>query len=73
MADSPEDRHCLCWYGRRTTTLPPDIGFHTIVDGYLLYCAHPMLLPIVGLAFDIQNCRDCDYFRPRPVPGGGAY
>ena len=53
--------------------IPPDVGFHTIIDGYLLYCAHPMLLPIVGMAFDLQNCRDCDYFRPRRAPTGGAY
>ena len=65
---SPEDRHRLCWYSRRTTEIPPDIGFHTIADGYLLYCAHPMLLPIVGLAFDVRNCAGCEYFRPRRSP-----
>ena len=65
MADSPEDRHRLCWYGRQTTEIPADIGFHTIVDGRLLFCAHPMLFPVVGLAFDVQNCVDCEYFRAR--------
>jgi hypothetical protein len=65
VTDSPEERHSLCWYGRKTTEIPADIGLHTILDGCLLYCAHPMLRPIVGLAFDVQNCRDCDYYRPR--------
>jgi hypothetical protein len=67
---SPEDRHRLCWYSRRTTQIPPDIGFHTISDGHLLYCAHPMLLPVVGLAFDVANCIDCEYFRARRAPTG---
>jgi hypothetical protein len=65
---SPEDRHRLCWYSRRTTHIPADIGFHTISDGHLLYCAHPMLLPVVGLAFDVANCVDCEYFRARRGP-----
>lgn len=63
--DSPEERHRLCWYGRRTPEVPPDIGFHTIVDGCLLYCCHPMLFPVVGYAFDVGNCSGCEYFRPR--------
>jgi hypothetical protein len=72
VSDSPEDRHRLCWYSRRTTEIPGDIGFHTIVDGHLLYCAHPMLLPIVGLAFDVRNCADCDYFRARRGSDAGT-
>lgn len=61
----PEARHRACWYSRRTTMLPPDLGFHhTIEDGSLLYCAHPMLLPVVGYQFDVRNCDRCDYFRP---------
>jgi hypothetical protein len=64
-AMEPEDRHRLCWYSRRTVYIPADIGFHTIVDGELLYCAHPMLFPIVGYGFDVQNCTDCEYFRAR--------
>jgi hypothetical protein len=64
----PEDRHRLCWYGRRTPHIPQDVGFHTIVDGELVYCAHPMLLPVVGLEFDVRNCTGCDYFRPRARP-----
>jgi hypothetical protein len=62
--DEPETRHRACWYGRRTTTIPPDIGFHTIVDGHLLFCAHPMLFPVVGYQFDVRNCDSCEYFRP---------
>jgi len=60
---TPEDRHCVCWYSRRTPTIPPGLGLHTIMDGQLLYCAHPMLWPIVGYEFDVTNCTDCDYFR----------
>jgi hypothetical protein len=60
---NPEDRHRLCWYSRRTATIPPDLGLHTIVDGQLLYCAHPMLWPVVGYEFDVTNCGQCDYFR----------
>lgn len=75
MSDSPEaeDRHRLCWYSRRTAEIPDDIGFHTIVDGHLLYCAHPMLLPIVGLAFDVRNCVECEYYRPRRSDASPAY
>lgn len=65
-----EEKHRRCWYGRRTTEIPVDIGFHTIVDGQLVYCAHPMLLPVVGMAFDVRNCEHCEYFRPRrETPG----
>jgi hypothetical protein len=69
----PEDRHCLCWYGRSTTTIPADPGVHTIVDGKLLYCAHPMFFPVIGYEFDVRNCELCDVFRPRRQPGPQAY
>lgn len=60
-----ETRHRQCWYGRRTPDLPPDLGFHTTIeDGYLLYCAHPMLFPVVRYRFDVRNCDECEYFRP---------
>lgn len=61
----PEQRHKACWYGRRTAQIPPNLGIHTIEDGELLYCAHPMLWPVVGYQFDIRNCESCDYFRLR--------
>lgn len=62
----PEERHRACWYGRRTADIPANLGLHTIVeDGELLYCAHPMLFPIVRFQFDIRNCDGCDYFRGR--------
>jgi len=57
--------HEECWYGRRTSDLPPDIGCHTIENGELLYCAHPMWFPVVGRQFDVRNCNGCEYFRPR--------
>ena len=64
----PEARHRACWYARRTSDIPADIGFHTIEDGQLLYCAHPMLYPVVGYQFDVRNCGPCDYFKPtRPA------
>jgi len=64
-----EVRHGACWYSRRTTQIPADLGFHaTISDGRLLYCAHPMWLPVVGHQFDVRNCVTCDYFKPvRPT------
>ena len=58
-----EDRHRRCWYARRTPHFPEHIGFHTIVDGQLLYCAHPMYWPVVGYAFDVRNCEGCDVYR----------
>ncbi len=61
----PEDRHRTCWYGRRTPEIPPNLGFHTIEDGELLFCAHPMLFPVVGYQFDVRNCEGCDYYRPQ--------
>jgi hypothetical protein len=68
----PEDRHSRCWYSRRTVEIPADIGFHTISDGQLLYCAHPMLFPVVGLGFDVRNCSNCDYFRGRRESNSGS-
>ncbi len=63
----PEARHRACWYGRRTPNLPPELGLQSIEDGQLLYCAHPMLFPIVGYDFTTSNCIDCDYFKLRPA------
>jgi hypothetical protein len=57
-------RHARCWYTRRSTQLPVDLGFHTIEDGLLVYCVHPMMFPVVRYHFDIRNCDTCDYFRP---------
>ena len=45
----PEERQRACWYGRRTTEILPDVAFQTVEDGALLYCAHPMWFPVVGL------------------------
>ena len=59
-----ESIHRSCWYGRRTGELPLDIGCHTIENGELLYCAHPMWFPVVGRQFDVRNCNGCDYFKP---------
>ena len=68
MSVEPEARQRACWYGRRTTTIPPDLGTQTIEDGQLLYCAHPMWFPIVGVRFDVRNCTACDFFKPvRPM------
>jgi hypothetical protein len=61
----PEARHRACWYSRRTADIPQDIGFHTIEDGLLLYCAHPMWFPVVGYQFDVRSCSDCEYFKAR--------
>ena len=37
--------------------------------GELLYCAHPMLFPVVRYQFDVLNCPGCDCFKaPRPLP-----
>ena len=68
-----EDRHRLCWYGRRTASLPANLGIHTIVDGELLYCAHPMFFPVIGYEFDLRNCEGCDVFKPRRQPGPQTY
>jgi len=64
-AVAPEGRHRACWYGRRTADIPLDLGSHTIEDGFLLYCAHPMWFPVVAYQFDVNNCTACDYFRDR--------
>jgi hypothetical protein len=64
----PEDRHRSCWYARRTSDIPANLGVHTIEDGQLLFCAHPMLFPVVRYHFDIRNCDGCDYFRTRAKP-----
>jgi hypothetical protein len=58
-------RHRACWYGRGTPNIPEDPGFHTIEDGLLLYCAHPMWFPVVGYQFDVKCCATCDYFKPQ--------
>ena len=63
---APESRHRSCWYGRRTFELPVDIGLHSIEDGQLLYCVHPMWFPIVGYQFDVRSCDECEFFRPVP-------
>ena len=64
-AVAPEGRHRACWYGRRTADIPLDLGSHTIEDGFLLYCAHPMWFPVVAYQFHVNNCTACDYFRDR--------
>jgi hypothetical protein len=65
VSAEPETRHRACWYGRRTAAIPRDIGsHHTIEDGQLLYCAHPMWFPVVRFQFDVRNCTICDYFKP---------
>jgi hypothetical protein len=64
-AVDPEDWHRACWYGRRTPNLPVVLTLQTVEDGQLLYCAHPMMFPIVGHDFDVRNCAGCDAFRPR--------
>jgi hypothetical protein len=62
---APEGLHRRCWYGRRTDVIPVDLALHTTIeDGYLLYCAHPMWLPVVGVQFDVRNCARCEYFKP---------
>ena len=61
-AESP--RYARCWYSRRSPHIPVDLSSHTIDDGLLIYCAHPMMLPVVGYHFDIRNCEGCDYYRP---------
>ena len=63
MNVEPESRHRACWYGRRTPTIPANLGVQTIEDGLLLYCAHPMWFPVVGYRFDVRNCTRCDFFK----------
>jgi hypothetical protein len=62
--ETAEERHQSCWYSRRTPDLPADIGHHTIADGLLLFCAHPMMFPVVGYQFDVRNCVTCDSYKP---------
>ncbi len=64
-------RHQGCWYSRRSTRIPADLASHTIEDGLLVYCAHPMMLPVVGYHFDIRNCDNCEYYRPVKTRAGG--
>lgn len=61
----PEACHRACWYGRRTPELPAVLTVQTVEDGELLFCAHPMMFPVVGHDFDIRNCAGCDAFRLR--------
>ena len=73
MSVEPESRHRACWYGRRTPTIPADLGVQTIEDGQLLYCAHPMWFPVVGYRFDVRNCARCDFFKSvRSTPTTGS-
>lgn len=60
-----EERHRTCWYARRTDQFPEDIGSHTIIDGQLIFCAHPMYWPVVRYEFDLRNCEGCDVYKPR--------
>jgi hypothetical protein len=74
MNVEPEVRHRACWYSRRTSVIPADLGVTTIEDGQLLYCAHPMWFPVVGYRFDVRNCASCDFFKTvqsgaRAAPG----
>jgi len=64
MSGEPESIHRACWYGRRTSRLPPNVTVETIEDGQLLYCGHPMYWPVVGHRFDVRNCPACEYFKP---------
>jgi hypothetical protein len=64
----PEARHRVCWYGRRTPNIPPDLGIQKIEDGELLYCAHPMWFPIVGYRFDVRSCTACELFKAVRTP-----
>ena len=62
---APEHQPCTrCWYSRRSAHLPADLASQTVEDGWLVYCAHPMMMPVVGSHFDIRNCDGCDYYRP---------
>ena len=65
IAAEAETRHRACWYGRRAADVPVNLAIHTIEDGHVLFCAHPMWFPVVGHRFDIRNCVGCDYFKSR--------
>jgi hypothetical protein len=41
------------------------VSFQTMEDGELLYCAHPMLFPVVRDRFDVRNCVGCGCFKSR--------
>ena len=60
----PEATHRLCWYGRRTPDVLPEVSYQTVEDGGLLYREHPMMFPVVGYHFDVRNCDGCDWFKP---------
>jgi len=64
----PEARHRLCWYGRRTPDVLPEVSYQTVEDGGLLYCEHPMMFPVIGYHFDVRNCDGCDWFKPTRNP-----
>jgi hypothetical protein len=64
VPSEPQDRHRACWYSRRLPELPEELGFHSIADGFVLYCAHPMMFPVVGYEFDVRNCAACEAFKP---------
>lgn len=68
----PEARHGLCWYGRRTPDVLPDASCQTVEDGHLLFCAHPMLFPVVRYRFDVRNCAGCDCFKPARRAAGAS-
>jgi hypothetical protein len=69
----PEHRLRLCWYGRRTPDVLPDLSFQTVEDGELLYCSHPMWFPVVRYHFDVRNCVDCEYFKARRAAALGSW
>ncbi len=62
-----DDKKTRCWYVRTSPHIPADLGSHTIEDGMLVFCAHPMMFPVVGYHFDSRNCDRCDYYRPIKV------
>ena len=35
----------------RASDIPPDVGCHTIEDGHLLFCAHPLWFPVRSTHF----------------------
>jgi len=45
--------------------MPDDPGHHTILDGQLVYCAHPLYWPVVRYEFDLSNCEGCDVYKPK--------
>jgi hypothetical protein len=63
IASTEQASRTRCWYSRRSPQLPANLASHTVEDGLLVYCVHPMIMPVVGYHFDIRNCDGCDYFR----------